>query len=140
MQASDQLELVKAIGSFLFHKRILSNLNLKELAARTGLTEQSIARLESGRTQRIDLVKIVLLSEHLDFTISKLAAETDLHSPKPSQQAHRKPESLVHFRSLHLDRGLHLYTTSETESFSTPRLSNRKVDIMPISFSNALLK
>ena len=76
MNSTDQTTLVESTGDFLLKKRTISITGVEEISSRTGLTEQAIARLESVHSRRVDLVTIMILSEHLGFSINELVAVT----------------------------------------------------------------
>ena len=83
MNSADQTTLVESIGDFLLKKCMISGTSVKEISSRTGLTEQAIGRLESGRSRRVDRVKITALSEHLGFSIYELVVVTNPRHPEP---------------------------------------------------------
>ena len=137
MDSVDRGRLVKAVGDFLLHKRLLSGASVKEISARTGLTEQAIARLESGRSQRLDLVKIFALSKHLGFSIDELAMATNAWHLEPQVEGSVDNDNVdtVSLRTAVVDRGLSYCAVNDNDLLPGPCRSLEQMQIEPVSFA-----
>ena len=114
---------------------MISGTSVKEISSRTGLTEQAIARLESGRSRRVDRVKITALAEHLGFSINELVAVTNPRHPEPYAEGRADSENVdaVSLRSALNDREFdHLAVNDKGVMTGTCRVLE-ETQIRPVS-------
>ena len=84
---TQEKKIVKSISRVVKNSRKQSGWSVKKLASKTGLTQQTIHNIETGDTDRVDLVKITKIANALEFSITDLLSQTTSTNSNPFRQA-----------------------------------------------------
>ncbi len=71
ISSSDQ-QIVQSVASMVRAFRLQRQLNIKQLSRLSGITQQTIAHIESGTGSRVDLVKICRLAEAMELSVKNI--------------------------------------------------------------------
>ena len=76
-------DIVKSVAFVIANLREQNRISVKQFSQKSGLTQQTIHNVETGDTNRVDLVKIHAIAQALGLSTVHLLSQIDAINKKP---------------------------------------------------------